>query len=274
MGCPRDEGHAGGVAVQIIDPGNPRAPESRKDRSQQADSEQARTEATRLIVHDLRSPLNAVLGYLRLAQDMIAEGGQPDEILELVQVSSRAAESTLSLVELLLDIDKLEEDGSNLHLESVSLQDVAAEALTAIKGLARAGNLTVQVSIGQDVPLVIADQSLLQRVLTNLLDNAIRYTPDGGQVRLEAQPRGRFVEVRVADTGPGIPAEARACVFDKFYQGEQQPVRGHKGSGLGLAFCRLAVEAHGGVIWAAEGPEGGALIAFTLPADPDASILR
>ena len=111
----------------------------------------------------------------------------------------------------------------------------------------------------------MADGEILQRVLVNLLDNALKFTPSGGQVWVEGRPEDAVVELSVVDTGPGIPPEERERVFEKFTQ-----VRGHemarKGSGLGLTFCQMAVEAQGGRIWIEDGPQGrGSCFTFTIP---------
>ncbi len=110
-----------------------------------------------------------------------------------------------------------------------------------------------------------ADGEKIQRVLVNLLDNALRYTPFGGRIALSAAPDGDYLRICVEDSGAGVPPEARTRVFDKYAQLENKAFRGHKGSGLGLAFCKLAIEAHGGRIWIEDGSLGGAAFCFTLP---------
>jgi signal transduction histidine kinase len=127
-----------------------------------------------------------------------------------------------------------------------------------------------------DLPPVWIDDEKIQRVLINLLDNALRHTPQDGQITVEAahHAKEKMVTVRVVDTGPGIPAEARDRIFDKFVQLDPQRVlRGHKGTGLGLTFCRLVIEAHGGRIWVEDGAGGGAAFCFTLPVGHMHSIL-
>jgi signal transduction histidine kinase len=116
-----------------------------------------------------------------------------------------------------------------------------------------------------DLPPINADASMIDRVMTNLLDNAIRYTPQGGHIQVSIEPSEAVHTVTIADSGEGIPAEHRERIFERFVQVDTAKLqRGSKGSGLGLTFCRLAVEAHGGRIWVDDAPEGGAAFHFTL----------
>jgi signal transduction histidine kinase len=128
----------------------------------------------------------------------------------------------------------------------------------------------ISIEIPPGLPVLFADAEKVERILLNLVDNAIKFTPSGGQVVVSAYPPGkrgaedRFVRIEVRDTGPGIPDQHKERLFDRFAQLDGQ--RGHRrGTGLGLAFCRLAVEAHGGQIWIEDQPQGGAIFAFTLP---------
>ncbi len=126
-------------------------------------------------------------------------------------------------------------------------------------------SIRLRMSLSDDVPLLYIDNNMIERVIVNLLDNAIKYTPEGGIVTLSTTMGTNEVRVSVKDTGPGIPAEAQAIIFDKFARVEQRNMP--YGAGLGLAFCRLAVEAHGGRIWVESGPEAGSTFTFALPLD-------
>jgi signal transduction histidine kinase len=114
-----------------------------------------------------------------------------------------------------------------------------------------------------NLPMVEADQDMIRRVISNLLDNAVKYTPAGGSIRLSAALEEGNVRFSIADSGPGIPTEERHRIFDKYSRIER--VGAPKGLGLGLAFCRLAVKAHGGRLWVDSPPEGGAVFQFTIP---------
>jgi signal transduction histidine kinase len=145
--------------------------------------------------------------------------------------------------------------------------DVAAavnEAFALQRGLAEARGLTLANEVPEGLPRAWADRDLLLRVLQNLIGNAIRFSPHGGRVRVGAEPLpGEPGELRVtvADEGPGVAPEVRDRLFEKFATGRHEG----RGTGLGLHFCKLAVEAHGGRIHSVNAPGGGALLAFTLP---------
>lgn len=221
-----------------------------------------------MIVHDLRSPLTAIISSLTLLDDLLSEESLDRETLqEVVSIASVSSESMLRLVESLLDIARLEQNRVALDLSVCRLRDVVDGAYTLVLSLALEAAITIETNVPDDLPPVSIDITQIQRVLVNLLDNALRHTPYGGKVAVEVErmPADNTLCVTVADSGPGIPPEGRAVVFEKFSQLDQTVLRGHKGSGLGLTFCKLVVEAHGGQIWVEDAPLGGAAFRFTLP---------
>ena len=124
------------------------------------------------------------------------------------------------------------------------------------------------VDLPEALPTASADRDKIERVVTNLVDNAVKYTPNGGQITLAARAEAEHLLLSVTDTGPGIPEEQRQRIFERFAQ-VKGDTRARRGFGLGLAYCRLAVEAHGGRIWVEPGPGGvGSRFAFTLPISP------
>jgi signal transduction histidine kinase len=160
---------------------------------------------------------------------------------------------------------KLEEGRLEAVPQAMRLEDLARKSISQVKSEARSKNITVTSAVGDAT--VFVDDGLIVRVLTNLLANAVKHTPSGGSVRVEAHKADEgtdFVLVRVSDTGPGITNEDAPNVFDRFYQGGAGRSRG--GTGLGLAFCRLAVALHGGTIRVANPGQPGARIDLTLPA--------
>lgn len=210
-----------------------------------------REEMANMLVHDLRNPLGVIRGGLELLQDMI----EAEEGKALVEMMGRAAGRMRRLVDMLLDIARMEEGGLTLQRELLDVQALAEEAVMEEQPYARLRGIELTNRVLAGLPSVSGDRDMLQRVLINLLDNALNFTPEGGQVWVEGRPWARGVEMAVVDTGPGIPLQERERIFEKFTQ-----VRGRhgarRGSGLGLAFCRLAVEAHGGEIWVEDGPGG------------------
>ncbi len=125
-------------------------------------------------------------------------------------------------------------------------------------------HITVENKTPQHIPRIIADQGKLQRVMNNLLDNAIKFTPDGGEINIKVECNDTGVVVRVEDSGPGIPEEYRERIFERFVQVPGQRSR-RRGTGLGLTFCQSVIEAHGGHIWVEPRPGGGSIFFFTLP---------
>jgi signal transduction histidine kinase len=170
------------------------------------------------------------------------------------------------LVGTLMDIASLEEGRMPLRLAPLDLRALVQEALAEERPLAERNDIDLGSDLAADLgPPVEVDYDVVQRVLINLLDNALKFTPRGGRVWVEVRPTGEAVEVAVVDTGPGIPQKERERVFEKFTQVAGQ-VGSRRGSGLGLAFCRMAVEAHGGRIWVEAGPGGvGSRFVFVVP---------
>jgi NtrC-family two-component system sensor histidine kinase KinB len=216
---------------------------------------------TETLVHDIRSPISAVLG----AVDVIEEAKEPAIILRAVDVARRGGQRVLSLVESLLDIARLETGTAETILSPISLYSLVESVL---EGLAPQGlefELTLSNKVLPECPLVSADQEKISRVLINLVDNSIKFTPSGGIIAVTAQEAGEnTLRVQVVDSGPGIPEAFREKVFERFSQAPGVQGR-RRGSGLGLSFCKLAVEAHGGRIWIEHAPGGGNVVVFTLP---------
>ncbi|HVD31659.1 MAG TPA: ATP-binding protein, partial [Methylomirabilota bacterium] len=158
---------------------------------------------------------------------------------------------------------KMEEGKLQADQRVIAVGDLGKKSMAQLAAEARARGVTMSCDV-KDIDLYV-DETLLVRVLTNLLANAVKHTPSGGMARIDASPADDgWVTVRVSDSGPGIPAADAPNVFDRFYQTAGGRSRG--GTGLGLAFCKLAVELHGGTINVVNPGEAGAIIQFTLPA--------
>jgi PAS domain S-box-containing protein len=227
-----------------------------------------REELNNMIIHDLRSPLTAIISSLNMLQDItILQTEDVDVTPEVIEVAQNSAQSMLSLVQSLLDVAKLEQNAAFLECDSFSLPETVDSACATVLGLAMGAEIEIQIDVAEDFPYLWIDHEKIRRVLINLLDNALRHTPFGGKITISAELTDAqdWAVVRVTDTGPGIPIEVRSRIFDKFAQTEHKALRGHQGTGLGLTFCKLAVEAHGGQIWVEDGPNGGAAFCFTLP---------
>jgi len=247
------------------------------DITEEKELERMREDLTRMIIHDLRSPLTGIIGGLHLLGRAIENPGSQVEIL--LDIATSSSRRMLELVNSLLDISQLEAGQMRLEIETRSLPDLFNRARERVAPLALEDDITLQVDLPPGLSQVAVDEDLVIRALVNLLDNAIKFSPQGSIVRVGANEVNatptfeesaevtsqRYISVSVTDTGTGIPEEYREKVFEKFSQiGEQESRRG-RGSGLGLTFCKLVVEAHGGHIWVESQAGQGSTFIFTLP---------
>jgi signal transduction histidine kinase len=225
-------------------------------------AEQQREELTTLLVHDLKNPLSNILaGASFLAQ----EADLGEEAGECVQEIHQAAESLQRMVLNLLDIGRSEDGALALQLAELDLSALIEQVLAATSRRAGEAERRFVVS-GDRLPKVRADQDILRRVLENLFDNALRFAPPHSAIRLDARSGEGAVEVRIRDEGPGISAAYREKIFEKYVQLEPAfEGQTRTGRGLGLLFCRLAIEAHGGRIWVEENQPQGSSFCIRLP---------
>jgi PAS domain S-box-containing protein len=238
-----------------------------RDVTEQKQLEAYRDEITHMAVHDLRGPLWAVISGINLALEDISLIPDTEMIDKTLSVAAQSASGLLKLVDSLLDISKLESRQMPLQRMPVIIDELIASALSALSGSLEEADIELEIDVDHGLMPLDIDPVIIQRVLVNLLDNALRHTPSGGKILISAQRNGRNIVMRVADSGPGIPAGESDRIFERFRQVKDNiPLRGPKGSGLGLTFCRLAVEAHEGRIWVeANGPLPGACFAVSLP---------
>jgi PAS domain S-box-containing protein len=251
-----------GCSVQLLlaDDGTPAAFQAiNRDVTERKRAERLRDDLTHTLVHDLRNPLTPALGFLELLQ-LSPEALSPAQ-REMLDISIRGTRQVLDLVGHILDVARLEEGELPVERECVALAPLVQAVLEMQKPTAASKELQLSSSIDSSLPAVWADVSLLRRVLQNLVGNAVKFAPRGGRVQISAgRATVESVQVSVTDDGPGIPAQTRARLFEKFGTGRTAA----SGSGLGLAFCRLAIEAHGGRIWAEPDVGSGAILSFTL----------
>ena len=229
-----------------------------------AELARVRKETIELIVHDLRTPLAVVDGCLQMLQTSL-----PNEALEssaeILALAERSARRLLTLVEQLLSAARQEVSAGSLVYQPVDLTRLLQVAVEGASVSAVESDLNLELKVPPDLHRLRGDVAQLERVVANLLENAISYTPSGGRIRVAAAEREGEVEVNVTDTGPGVPPEHREHIFERFAR--VPGVKGRRpGFGLGLCFCRHVVQAHGGRIWVEPGPGGiGSRFVFTLP---------
>jgi two-component system, sensor histidine kinase and response regulator len=233
--------------------------------------EKLRDDLTHMIVHDLRTPLTSVLSGLRTLACM--EGLGPDHC-EILEMSLSGGETLLCMINDLLDISKLENGSMKLHVAEHHPADLVSAAMTQVQSLSRERGVRLLADLPEGLKPVLADGDKVVRALVNLLGNALKFTPRGGTVSVSAYVDGASgcTVFAVKDTGEGIPRDSFERIFEKFGQVDSRK-RGRKMStGLGLTFCKLVTEAHGGRIWVESELGKGSLFQFTIPEKtPEAS---
>jgi two-component system, OmpR family, sensor histidine kinase KdpD len=223
------------------------------------ESERLRNSLLSAISHDTRTPLTAIVGL----SGTLARNGQLGEARrrELAEAIHEEARRMSGLVDNLLDMARLQAGGVRLNRQWQSLEELVGSALTARQWLLEEHE--VRVALPPELPLILVDGVLIERVLCNLVENAAKYTPPGSRIEIGATVADGELRVQVSDNGPGLPRDKLETVFDKFTRGAKESAQ--PGVGLGLSICRAIVQAHDGRIWAENRPEGGARFSFALP---------
>ncbi|MBX0329672.1 response regulator [Oscillochloris sp. ZM17-4] len=233
-----------------------------QDLRQLREVERLKADFVALVSHELRTPLTAIKGCTEtLLQSGEADPGRVHEFLQIIDAQSDRLEE---LIDNLLSLAQVEAGALRLRRTPVALGPRIQQVLRQQRE--RAEGLRIQADLPAELPPVNADLRRVEQVLHNLLDNAVKFSPEGGVITLSASTEDGAVRLSVRDQGPGIPPGERARVFERFYQIAQAGVAS-SGSGLGLAICKALVEAHGGQIGVADAPGGGAELWFTLPAE-------
>ena len=221
-----------------------------------------KTEFISTVSHELRTPLTSIKASMAL---LLSENpGLDDEATGLLQVSKRNADRLVRLVNDILDVSKIEAGRLQLDLKDHDVRALCVEAVAGVEGFAQKVGVAVRLAIDDGLPRVHADSDRVVQVLTNLLSNALKFSPRNASVDVAARRRGTAVVFAVRDCGPGIPLEFRDKLFTKFAQADRAR-REQEGTGLGLAISRALVLAHGGEIWVESEPGKGAAFFFTLP---------
>jgi len=215
-----------------------------------------------MIYHDLRSPLGNVVSSLDVMETLLPEDTDPS-MKSLLNIAIRSTERIQRLTNSLLDLRQLEFDQPITNRVNVSPALLISEAIEAVSITADSKNQDVTSEASGDLPDIWADVDMIRRVLINLLENGVKYTPPDSKITVGAEQQDKMVMIWVKDNGLGIPVPDRERIFEKFTR--LHPKEGPKGLGLGLSFCRLAIEKHDGQIWVESSESGGACFKFTLP---------
>ena len=251
MNSVMDQGKPIGFLVVLRDVTDVRSAESMRD------------DLTHALVHDLRSPLMTMLTSLELIQYM-SQAGHNTLSAKQTRYVNGAIEGTQRLSKLvtgILDISKLESGEMPIELGAIDLTTLVSVVVSDHISLAESKHIALESHLSTTFPMILADYSLMRRVLQNLVDNALKFTPFGGRVVISAENHPAGIMLKVADSGTGIPSELRPRLFQRFSAGNQPG----RGSGLGLAFCKLVVEAHGGQISVQSVTGEGSTFCIELP---------
>ena len=239
-----------------------------RDITERKQLDNLRNDLSAMIYHDLRSPLANIVSSLDMMRVLLPNDENP-AVHQVLSIAIRSTERMQRLINSLLDISRLETGQAITNRNPVNVHTLAAEAVDAVQPITSTKRQEVTIEITENIPAIWVDEDMIRRVLINLLENSTKFTPISGKVTMGASAEDGWVRLWVKDTGPGIPQEAQNLIFNKFSRGAIERLPGDripKGLGLGLAFCKLAVEAHGGQIGVESEPGLGSCFYFTVPA--------
>lgn len=216
------------------------------------------------VSHELRTPVSVIKGYAETLQDGLITS-DPHKAAEFVQIILNHSERLTALLHDLLSLSEMESPDFSFQMAPLSLESTLHKVCKLLDGKAAAKGVIITVADLGGVPAVMADKGRLEQVMVNLLDNAIKYSSEGGQVRITAGEEGEFIRISVSDSGPGVPEASIPRLFERFYRVDSGRSRKEGGTGLGLAIVKHIVQLHGGVVSVANNPGGaGATFSFTL----------
>jgi signal transduction histidine kinase len=215
------------------------------------------------VSHDLRTPLTSIRAILEALGDGVVD--EPETVRRYLQTAQRDIRALSRLIDDLFEISQMDAGGLKLDCQMNALSDLISDTIESFSELARRQQVILSGSADAGVDPVFIDGQRIGQVLANLVSNALRYTPTGGEVSICARRVGDEVEVQVRDSGEGISAEDLPRVFERFYRGDKSRNRSTGGTGLGLAIARGIIDAHGGRIWVESEPSKGTCFTFVVP---------
>ena len=292
--------HVGGRAVPVLSSAAPLkngagdlvgSVEIIRDISKLKELEQEKEDFVSMLSHDLKSPITAVVGSIDLVREGKLGTVTADQ-RDYLDAAIESCEEMVEMIDTLLGIHKFEAGKMKLAFREEAPGALVARSVNKFQTVAERGGIRLCTTIGPDLPAVSADRSSFNRIVGNLLSNAVKFTPEEGEIEVSADlvrdpssitgkvpeevyadeqlpKEGDFVRIRVRDSGVGIPQESIGSIFDRFVQARNRRQGKTRGTGLGLAFCRKAVDAHGGYIWAESEPGKGSVFTILLPALPE-----
>ena len=235
------------------------------DVTREKEIDQMKSDFISLVSHELRTPLTSIIGFVSFILDGKAGAINDRQRNSLARVQ-RQSKRLAALINDLLDISRIESGRIQMEQVPISILDIVTQRIEEIRPQADEKSIQLDLNAPESVPQILGDEARMGQVFTNLIGNAIKFTPDNGEVSVKVEADGNLLHVEVIDTGPGIPPEERQKIFDKFYQLSDISTRQQGGSGLGLSISKSIVEAHGGKLWIDDGNQGkGSNFQFVLP---------
>ena len=235
------------------------------DITREKEIDQMKSDFISLVSHELRTPLTSIIGFVSFILDGKAGEINDKQRNSLVRVQ-RQSKRLAALINDLLDISRIESGRIQMEQAPTSILDIVTQRIDEIRPQADEKSIQLDLTAPESVPQIFGDEARMGQVFTNLIGNAIKFTPNNGEVSVKVEADGNLLHVEVIDTGPGIPPEERQKIFDKFYQLSDISTRQQGGSGLGLSISKSIVEAHGGKLWIDDGNQGkGSNFQFVLP---------
>ena len=235
-----------------------------RDITSRKELERLKTNFLAMIAHELRTPIMIITGYNRMM--LQGETGPLSPLQQkILNESKKSCDRLTTFAREVMDLSRMEAGKMELNLQEEEIGGCIEEIFREVEALAGKKKISLEIKVpGEKLPKILLDKSRIEQVLLNLTINAINYTPEGGEIRVEAQsPTGNFLEISVTDNGIGVPEEERRNIFDEFKVGKR--TGGKDGVGLGLAICKKIIEAHGGKIRLEPGKKEGSRFIFTLP---------
>lgn len=244
------------------------AEEVRQAKEKAEISDRAKTEFLANMSHELKTPLNAVIGFSEMmAKEALGPIGTP-QYKQYAQEICDSGHHLAEIVNDILDLSRLEANAVEVHDERIRIEHIVASSLRLVADRARESDILLSVMIPSDCPMLIADQRMLKQMVSNLLTNAVKFTPQGGKVSITGahMPDGN-IEIAISDNGCGIPADVLGKVTQPFHQADASLNRKHEGTGLGLALVNSMMSLHGGRLVLESEPEAGTTAILQFPAE-------
>ena len=245
---------------------------AQKGRRDAVDAARARKDFLTATSHELRTPLNAILGFSEMLSLQMLGPLQNERYLEYAQIIHSSGEHLLALVNDLLDLSKLEAGKLELHLERIQILKVIIDCVRLVETQATSAHVGISVHVYDGVDLLSGDAKRLHQMLLNLLSNALKFTPVGGEITIDVFRRGADIAISVSDTGIGIKTEDIPKVLEPFGQIESDLGKMHQGTGLGLPLTKELAELHGGSLTMESNVDVGTTVTIMLPPDPETAM--